>query len=46
MEAAMLDRSEKQLVLRYQPKILMDRADPFPGIRKDANARRAFHLHS
>ena len=35
-------RNEKYVIARERS----DRGNPFPSIRKDANARRAFHLHS
>jgi hypothetical protein len=34
-------RNENRVIAREQS----DRGNPFPGIRKDANARRAFQLH-
>ena len=34
-------RNEKYVIARERS----DRGNPFPGIRKDANARRAFQLH-
>jgi hypothetical protein len=34
-------RNENYVIARERS----DRGNPFPGIRKDANARRAFQLH-